>query len=160
MLTSVVQHTKTIAIEVVSGSQLNFIAAVVALFGLCFLFLYYLLTSELGYFNKTIDRKFEREMETTRNQLISEMRSLFQAGNRVDGTGDNLQPISTKSPIDISRKNTAYDGTLPNAVISVKYGKCSALVENLEGIGLSIKWLSPSSTNFPHLTCRKRCLFC
>nr|CAD2203471.1 unnamed protein product [Meloidogyne enterolobii] len=85
------------------------------------------------------------------NQILFELRGRA----RPNGNAYSLQGFF-KSPIDICRGDTAYNGILPNARLIVNYGGFTALMENIQNVGLSVRWTNPSVTNFPYIICNDK----
>jgi len=62
-MTSIVQYTKAFVAEYVAGAQLNYISFLIALCGLCILFLYYIISSENESKKQHIDHRMEQSAQ-------------------------------------------------------------------------------------------------
>nr|CAD2132450.1 unnamed protein product [Meloidogyne enterolobii] len=163
-MTCIVQYTKAFVAEYVAGAQLNYISFLIALCGLCILFLYYIISSEnesnrqhIDHRMEQSDQRMDRRMEQNDRRMDlkffqMEQNILSVIRGNVPGNGGNnfVQPFS-KSPIDIQRGYTAYEGTLPNTKLRFNYGNFSTWLLNVYGSGLSVIWPNWSSINFPYL---------
>ncbi|CAK5007963.1 unnamed protein product [Meloidogyne enterolobii] len=152
LLNSVAQLNKAYVSEYISGTQLNYLAVVIALFGLCVLFLYYIFTSE----NEKTKNETKNETKNVvtsegqkiKDEMLSEIRNLFQNYSRTNGQQEQSL-VSKQSPLDITPLITAFDQKIANKYFSFDYDNFNYSAKNLNGLSI----IPADTSNFPYFEC-------